>query len=241
MLADISMISHLLKQWTKAIKDGGVFKSPFRTRLKNTMLNDTVFTAVDLELTSLNPNTTDITSVGYVSGLSNKVNLSSCGYHVINTTADLGQSPVIHGLTHDVLEQGIMLDEALASLCNAIQSSVLVFHNASLDLKALDKAFRDYKFPPLDVVYIDTLQLALYQLNKQHQVLPNNSATLTVCRQRLDLPSFPEHNALDDALATLQLLFAQLQQLGVNSQDNLSVLLHTKAIGRYTLGSDTFK
>ncbi|TAP33562.1 3'-5' exonuclease [Alteromonas sp. KUL42] len=235
------MLSQFLILLKKVINEGGVFKSPFRARLKNVMLNDTVFTAVDLELTSLDPSTTDITSIGYVSGLNNKVKLSSCGYHVINTTADLGQSPVIHGLTHDVLEQGIMLDKALSSLCEAIQGSVLVFHNASLDLKALDKVFRDYKFPPLDVVYIDTLQLALYQLNKQHQVLPNNSATLTVCRQRLDLPSFPEHNALDDALATLQLFFAQLQQLGVNSQDNLSVLLHTKAIGRYTLGRDTFK
>ena len=231
------MISQLLQQWKKAIKEGGVFKSSLRAHLKDTVLSDTVFTAVDLELTSLDPSTTDITSVGYVSGLNNRVNLSSCGYHVIKTTADLGQSPVIHGLTHDVLEQGIMLSEALASLFDAIQGSVLVFHNASLDLKALDKAFCDNKLPPLDVVYIDTLQLALYQLNKQHQVLPNNSATLTVCRQRLDLPSFPEHNALDDALATLQLLFAQLQQLGVNSHDNLSVLLHTKALGRYTLGN----
>lgn len=235
------MISQLLKQWKKVIKEGVVFNSHFKSRLKNTMLNETVFTAVDLELTSLDPNTTDITSVGYVSGLNNKVNLSSCGYHVIKTTADLGQSPVIHGLTHDVLERGIMLDEALVSLCKASQDSVLVFHNASLDLKALDKAFCDHKLPPSDVIYIDTLQLALYQLNKQHQILPNNSATLTVCRQRLDLPSFPEHNALDDALATLQLLFAQLQQLGVNGHDNLSALFHTKAIGRYTLGSDTFK
>ena len=235
------MISQYFKLLNKAIKKGSVLNSPFRARLKDTVLNDTVFTAVDFELTSLDPSSSDITSVGYVSGLNNKVNLSSCGYHVIKTSADLGQSPVIHGLTHDVLAQGIMLDEALVSLCDAMQSSVLVFHNASLDLKALDKAFCDYALPPLDVIYIDTLQLALYQLNKQHQVLPNNSATLTVCRQRLDLPSFPEHNALDDALATLQLLFAQLQQLGVKRHDNLSALLHTKAIGRYILGNNSSK
>jgi DNA polymerase-3 subunit epsilon len=89
------------------------------------------------------------------------------------------------------------------------------------------------------VVYVDTLQLALHQLKKQHQVLPSNSATLTVCRQRLDLPSFPEHNALDDALATIELLYAQFNELGITYTDSLEGLLHTNAVGRYTLGSST--
>ena len=65
-----------------------------------------------------------------------------------------------------------------------------------LPLAALNKAFIELSLPVIDVIYIDTLKLAVYQLNKQHQVLPTNSATLTVCRQRLDLPSCPEHNAL---------------------------------------------
>ena len=67
-------------------------------------------------------------------------------------------------------------------------------------------------------------------------MLPNNSATLTVCRQRLDLPAFPAHNALDDALATLQLFFAQLNEFGITQQDTLETLLHTKAVGSYQLG-----
>ena len=77
---------------------------------------------------------------------------------------------------------------------------------------------------------------ALYQLNKQHQVLPSNSATLTVCRQRLDLPAFPEHNALDDALATMQLFYAQLNELGITLENSLESLAHTNAVGRFRLG-----
>jgi DNA polymerase-3 subunit epsilon len=200
------------------------------------MLGDTPLASVDLELTSLDPVTTQITSIGYVSGSAGKITLSSSGYHVINTSADLGQSPVIHGLTLDILQQGEGLADAINSLLPLLKTHVLIFHNARLDLMALDSAFKRCGLPQMEVLYIDTLQLALYQLNKQHQVLPSNSATLTVCRQRLDLPAFPEHNALDDALATMQLFYAQLNELGITLENSLESLAHTNAVGRFKLG-----
>ena len=208
----------------------------FRKSLRDKMLGDTPLASVDLELTSLDPVTTQITSIGYVSGSAGKIALSSSGYHVINTSADLGQSPVIHGLTLDILQQGEGLADAINSLLPLLKTHVLIFHNARLDLMALDSAFKRCGLPQMEVLYIDTLQLALYQLNKQHQVLPSNSATLTVCRQRLDLPAFPEHNALDDALATMQLFYAQLNELGITLENSLESLAHTNAVGRFKLG-----
>ena len=208
----------------------------FRKSLRDKMLGDTPLASVDLELTSLDPVTTQITSIGYVSGSAGKITLSSSGYHVINTSADLGQSPVIHGLTLDILQQGEGLADAINSLLPLLKTHVLIFHNARLDLMALDSAFKRCGLPQMEVLYIDTLQLALYQLNKQHQVLPSNSATLTVCRQRLDLPAFPEHNALDDALATMQLFYAQLNELGITFGNSLESLAHTNAVGRFKLG-----
>lgn len=208
----------------------------FRKSLRDKMLGDTPLASVDLELTSLDPVTTQITSIGYVSGSAGKITLSSSGYHVINTSADLGQSPVIHGLTLDILQQGEGLADAINSLLPLLKTHVLIFHNARLDLMALDSAFKRCGLPQMEVLYIDTLQLALYQLNKQHQVLPSNSATLTVCRQRLDLPAFPEHNALDDALATMQLFYAQLNELGITLENSLESLAHTNAVGSFKLG-----
>ncbi|MEE3304611.1 MAG: 3'-5' exonuclease [Pseudomonadota bacterium] len=208
----------------------------FRKSLRDKTLGDIPLASVDLELTSLDPVTTQITSIGYVSGSAGKITLSSSGYHVINTSADLGQSPVIHGLTLDILQQGEGLADAINSLLPLLKTHVLIFHNARLDLMALDSAFKRCRLPQLEVLYIDTLQLALYQLNKQHQVLPSNSATLTVCRQRLDLPAFPEHNALDDALATMQLFYAQLNELGITLENSLESLAHTDAVGRFKLG-----
>ena len=208
----------------------------FRKSLRDKTLGDIRLASVDLELISLDPVTTQITSIGYVSGSAGKIALSSSGYHVINTSADLGQSPVIHGLTLDILQQGEGLADAINSLLPLLKTHVLIFHNARLDLMALDSAFKRCGLPQLEVLYIDTLQLALYQLNKQHQVLPSNSATLTVCRQRLDLPAFPEHNALDDALATIQLFYAQLNELGITLENSLESLAHTNAVGRFKLG-----
>tara|TARA_B100000929_G_scaffold290122_1_gene282664 strand:+ start:1796 stop:2488 length:693 start_codon:yes stop_codon:yes gene_type:complete len=226
------MIKRLIETCSSALFG----KSKFRKSLRDKKLCSTPLASVDLELTSLDPLTTQITSIGYVSGSAGKIALSSSGYHVINTSADLGQSPVIHGLTLDILQQGEGIKEALKSLIPLLESHVLIFHNARLDLMALNSAFKRCELPQVDVVYIDTLQLALYQLNKQHQVLPSNSATLTVCRQRLGFPAFPEHNALDDALATLQLFYAQLNELGITLEDSIESLFHTNAVGRFSLG-----
>lgn len=227
----------MIRRWIKACLQAFTRKSKLKQRLREHDVYSTSFAAVDLELTSLNPLTTQITSVGYVSGKGGRIDLSSSGYHVINTTADLGQSPVIHGLTLDILKNGENLAEMLCVLAPLLKRHILIFHNAKLDLVALNSAFKCCNVPPVEVVYIDTLKLALYQLNKQHQVLPSNSATLSVCRQRLDLPAFIEHNALDDALATLQLFYAQLTELGITKDDALDCLLHTGAVGCFKLGS----
>lgn len=226
----------MIKKWIKACSQTFTSKTKLKQRVREHRVYNTLFTAVDLELTSLNPSTTQITSVGYVSGTGGRIDLSTSGYHVINTTADLGQSPVIHGLTPDILQKGENLEVALRALIPLFQQHILIFHNAKLDLMALNKAFKLCAVPMMEVVYIDTLQLALYQLNKQHQVLPGNSATLGVCRQRLGLPAFNEHNALDDALATLQLFLAQLTELGVAKEATLDCLLHTGAVGTIQLG-----
>ena len=226
------MISRIIEACSSVLFD----KHNFRKSLRDKKLGNTPLTSVDLELTSLDPAITQITSIGYVSGSAGKITLSSSGYHVINTSADLGQSPVIHGLTLDILQQGEGLADAIRVLIPILKTHILIFHNARLDLMALDSAFKRCGLPQVEVLYIDTLQLALYQLSKQHQVLPSASATLTVCRQRLDLPAFPEHNALDDALATIQLFYAQLNELGIGLEDSLDTLTHTNAVGRFKLG-----
>lgn len=196
----------------------------------NASLVDIPLLAIDLELTSLDPRNSAITSIAWVAGKANSIAMSECFYQVVRTEASLEQSPLIHGLIAEHIAQGADLQPILRQLVKLASSHVWVFHNAQLDLKVLGDACTRYLIPLPTIVSIDTLQLALYQLAKQHQVMPPNSATLTVCRQRLDLPLAPAHNALDDALATMELLFAQLNQLDQHGQLRLPDLLHTGAL-----------
>ena len=206
---------------------------------KHQMLRDVPLLAVDLELTSLDPQKAKITSIGWTEGKAGSIDLSNCYYAVVRASGDLEQSPVIHGLTADEIAQGAHIKEALEQLIPYAQTHVWVFHNAGLDLAVLDKVLAANNMYLPEVVTLDTLKLAVYQLQKQHDVLPPNSATLTVCRQRLNLPLAPAHNALDDAMATLQLWFAQYYSMDPGGKMSLQDIVHTQAVGCKNLGKSS--
>lgn len=197
---------------------------------RNVPIVDIPLLAIDLELTGLDPGAADITSIAWVSGLANCIDLSSSVYEVVFTETSLGQSPIIHGLGEEHIASGAELKPLLQQLLTMAASHVWVFHNTSLDMAVLRKACLAYQLPFPIIVSIDTLQLALYQLHKEHQILPANSASLGNCRERLSLPKAPEHNALDDAFATLQLCYAQLHELDPRQALTLADAMHTGAV-----------
>ncbi|ALM89090.1 MULTISPECIES: 3'-5' exonuclease [Alteromonas] len=205
-------------------------------RFKSATLQDTTLMSIDLELTSLNANESEITSFGWVCGRNSSIALETCTYSVVKTKAPLGQSPVIHGLIQDNISKGEKVEDVLTRFIAQLPSKILVIHNANLDLAVLDAVFRRLNLPAQEVYYIDTLQLALYELKKEHEVVPSNSASLGACLLRAGLPEVPQHNALEDAMAALLLCYAQLASLGLTEQSCLADLSHTKALGRKTLG-----
>ncbi|MDO6568269.1 3'-5' exonuclease [Alteromonas sp. 1_MG-2023] len=205
-------------------------------RFKGATIKDTTLMSIDLELTSLDASKAEITSFGWVCGRNSNIALESSAYSVVKTKATLGQSPVIHGLTQDNISKGAMIEDVLHKFIKQLPDRVLVIHNATLDLAVLDAVFKRLNLPAQEVFYIDTLQLALYQLKKEHEVVPRNSATLGACLQRAGLPEAPQHNALEDAMAALLLCYAQLAALGLTPQSCLADLSHTLALGRKTLG-----
>lgn len=207
-----------------------------RAPLFEAPLSHVPFLAIDLELTSLDSNNAEITSIGWVAGSHGKIDLNSAFYCVVDTQQPLGQSPVIHGLTPEVLREGCALEDVINHLFDKLSTNVLVFHNASLDLAVLNKVIARLSKPRVEICFVDTLQMAVYQLKKRHSVLPEGSVTLSACRKRLLLPEAPAHNALDDALAALQLWFAQVHELGASRHGCLKKLRHTRATGRSNLG-----
>ena len=206
------------------------------TQFAEKTLDECPILAIDLELTSLELAESKILSIGWVAGQASCVDLSSSFYQVIRTKGDLAQSPVIHGLVDDDIKKGEHVIQAVKALNQFVDSHVWLFHNTTLDIGVINKVAERLGVYVPAVVTLDTLRLAVYQLQKQHQVLPPNSATLSVCRDRLDLPAAPAHNALDDALATLTLWFAQQHTIDANGKMLLKDLLHTGALQVMSLG-----
>ncbi len=197
---------------------------------QNSAFNSTPWLAIDLELTSLDVSIANILSIAWVEGQGNCISLQRNDYRVITTQADLNQSPVIHGLLAEDIAKGESVRAALQELAKFAESHVWVFHNADLDMGVLTRLFVKLGISMPKMVTVDTLRLALYLLNKQQQIPSPNAATLTSCRQRYHLPLAPAHNALDDAHATLELLFAQLNDLDPNGDEPVTSLFGTGSL-----------
>jgi DNA polymerase-3 subunit epsilon len=199
-------------------------------------LNNVPFLSIDLELTSLDTQVAKITSIGWLQGMSQQVDLSSAFYKVIRASGDLAQSPVIHGLTAKDLAGGEHIAAAVDELKNLAESHIWILHNASLDMKVITRVAETLSLPKTQITTLDTMLLEMYFLNKTQDMVKQDALTLEQCRQRHELPSAPNHNALDDALATLTLAFSQLYQLDKSNSVSIRDLLQTKAFKVFTIG-----
>jgi DNA polymerase III subunit epsilon len=108
--------------------------------------------------------------------------------------ADLAAAPPAAGLLP-------MLDERL-------RGAVLVLHHAPLDLAFLRRAYREAARPWPRPLYLDTVEL-LHRLDRRRLLLAPHPAplpaNLAAARAALDLPAYPNHDALADATATAEL------------------------------------
>jgi DNA polymerase-3 subunit epsilon len=207
------------------------------SKWKSMPIKDTPFLSIDLELTTLDTKLAKITSIAWVLGQNQSIDLNSAFYTVIRAAGDLQQSPVIHGLTARDLLAGEHIRDAVAQLQEYASSRVWVLHNASLDMQVLDRVAKNLGIAELQITTIDTMLLELYFLNKEHTMLKQDAVTLENCRARHGLPAAPNHNALDDALATLGLGFSQWYKFDKQLNAALTELQHTKAIKVYTIGT----
>ncbi|WP_395344822.1 exonuclease domain-containing protein [Ningiella sp. W23] len=209
---------------------------PIAEQFKHVRYPELPLLSVDLELTDLDTSVAKVTSIGWVMGKNFEVDLSSAQYNVIRASGDLKQSPVIHGLTAKDIAGGCHIREMLEDLRGYVQSHAWVLHNAALDMRVLDKLWRLLDLKPCTITTIDTMLLEVYACEKTQGFVPSGGVTLGSSREHYELASTPLHNALDDALATLTLLFAQLYALNKLGHMNLMELSHTRAIKSYTLG-----
>lgn len=209
---------------------------PIPERFRHSCYRELPFLAIDLELTGLDAEHNKVTSIGWVAGRGECIQLQDAHYSVVRAKGELNQSPVIHGLTPKVLQSGEHIRDQLIELSKLAEEHIWVFHNAALDMKVLSRLWSLLELPEVTVTTADTMLMQVYYLEKTQGFVPKGGVTLASSRRYFELPPSPEHNALDDALSTLTLLFAQLYNLNKQGHMNLLELSHTRAIKTFTLG-----
>ena len=187
-----------------------------------TPLHDVTFVVFDVETTGGKASDGAITEIGAV-----KLRGGEC-LGTYQTLINPGQAippeiTVLTGITDAMVYRAPPIDAVLGSFLEFIgPDSVVVGHNVRYDLAFLGAALARSGRPKLANRSVDTLPLARRLLGGE---VPN--CRLGTLASRLRLDHLPAHRALDDALATGDLLHVLLERagsLGVSGLDDLIAL-----------------
>ncbi len=186
-----------------------------------TPLHEVTFCVVDIETTGGAAADGGITEVGAVR-LRGGENLGT-----FQTLVNPGRSiptgiTVLTGITESMIAPAPRIEPVLAAFAEFLGDAVVVGHNVRYDLGFLNAAFERAGYPRLANRSIDTCALARRLVRDE---VPD--CKLGTLAARFRLPNQPSHRALDDALATgdlLHLLLERAGSLGVTGLDDLLAL-----------------
>ncbi|WP_133469321.1 exonuclease domain-containing protein [Paraglaciecola marina] len=189
---------------------------------ETTPLSELPILSVDFETTGLNALTDKLLSVGFVSIDNQKIKLGSCYHQIINTEQNLeADNVIIHQITDQQKSAGKPLQEVVEALLKALAGRVMLVHFARIEKQFLKQACLElYGIAP-PFMAIDTLALAKRKLDQRDIAYDPQELRLAALRQKHNLPNHFAHNALNDAIATAELLLAQQK----NSEKKLKELM----------------
>lgn len=168
------------------------------------------YLCIDLEFSDLNSAKGDLLSMGWVGIHAAKLQLRSARHCLVKNRRSVGQSAGIHHIRDSDAAEGISVQQALPLFLNACRGKILLFHHASVDISYLNKICKKLYGCGICLPYCDTLALEKNTLKRSHELIPHGHLRLQTCRDRYQLPLYPPHHALVDAMATGELFLAQL-------------------------------
>lgn len=176
----------------------------------NQLFSETNILSVDFETTGLDPIQDKLLSVGFVELSQQQIKLNTCYHQVININQQLkADNVVIHQITDQQQQEGESLRAVIEKLLKALAGKVMLVHFASVEREFLKQACLElYGVAPAFPI-IDTLAIAKRRLDKRDVAYDPSELRLGALRQSHKLPSYFAHNALNDAIATAELLLAQ--------------------------------
>ncbi|MDG3089006.1 exonuclease domain-containing protein [Vibrio hannami] len=178
---------------------------------RNTPLEQLSFLVVDFETTGFEPEKSDIISMGWVEISHHQIDFATSEHIYVDNSNNINhQTAVINHIVPQMVRDGVSLESAVLQLLERSRNKILVAHGKIIEKRFLDfYAQTHLNIPELPLVWIDTLRIEQWRsLEKGKQW--NKDNRLTSVRTEYNLPQYAAHNALIDAIATAELLLAQL-------------------------------
>ncbi|KGK41736.1 DNA polymerase III subunit epsilon [Nitrincola sp. A-D6] len=184
----------------------------------STPLSEVPFVALDFETTGFDPKRDGIVSIGLVPFDLRRIHCAGAKHWIVRPRTPLDKdSVVIHGITHSDIQSAPDLMRVLEYLLKALEGRIVVVHYRNIERAFLHAALEKRLHEGILFPVVDTMELEA----RVHRARPlgfwqkirgaePESIRLVDSRSRYNLPYYNQHHALTDALATAELLMAQI-------------------------------
>ncbi|MDX5377051.1 MAG: 3'-5' exonuclease [Halomonas sp.] len=183
-----------------------------------TPIGEAPLVALDLETTGLDVQRHAIVSIGLVPFSLQRIPMAERRYWVVRPSRPLSEASVTyHHITHSEVAEAPDLEAILPELLEALAGRVVVVHFRHIERPFLDEAIKErlgegIRFPMIDTMSLEARlhRLSLWSRVRRWMRRPPVSIRLGDSRRRYGLPDYQGHHAMIDALATAELLQAQV-------------------------------
>jgi DNA polymerase III epsilon subunit family exonuclease len=181
-------------------------------KVEEKSLSETTFAVLDLETSGGSPRLgAGITEIGVVKVKGGEV------LGTFQSFVDPGHSlPVfitqLTGISDEMLISAPFIDEILPTLFEFLVSAeetVVVAHNSPFDLSFLKAASKTHEIDWPDYLTVDTARLARAVLDRDEVI----NCKLSTLAEFFGAATSPNHRALDDAMATVDVLHGLIERL----------------------------
>jgi len=178
-------------------------------------IQNNVFLAFDLETTGLSPELGDrIIEIAAIPIFNKKIKFKYSFHTLVNPMIYIpGEVSRFHKLNNEDVSQAPSLIEVFPRFKEYIDDSILVSHNAKMDLRFLDIAAKESGMFSIDNYYIDTLEVSKY-------FLESGPYNLEYLSKKFNLGINNFHRAWDDALATARLFQKYINLFSLKALEN---------------------
>lgn len=183
-----------------------------------TPISEVTMVAVDIETTGLDVRRHAIVSIGLVPFSLGRIRLAERRYWIVKPPRPLvSQSVTFHQITDSDIREAPDLADILDDLLAALSGRLAVVHFRHIERPFLDAAVQlrlkeSLRFPVIDTMSLEARihRQSLWARLRRRLGYPPVSIRLQNSRERYGLPPYQGHHALVDALATAELLQAQI-------------------------------